>query len=270
MKIKFYILGIERNFRGAGLYEDILSNGFDVQIIWGFDAKEITFPNFRDDEKSIFFYRRILTDEEIACTLGHRLILLQAQRDGVDFAIILEDDAQITNMQELVASVIHIPILNPLVLMLIVDQRLTISSRRQVDFQSDFHYRRIISNPSPSSAYALNSTAIEVLANTDENELRGFQADFPLSWFRKVKYYEIFDSTRFISLAPNESLIPGRKRVIKDPNKLIVRFFKLMLPWRIAKAKSYDVFPVEYFAHFILRPVAWRISKKISHAESKK
>jgi hypothetical protein len=261
MKIKFYILGIQRNFRGHHLFELIHDSGFDVEIVWGIDAKENTFPNFRDDVKSLFFYKRSLTSGEIACTLGHRMILLRAQQDRVNFAIILEDDVQINNIEELVLSVKNFINPNPSILMLIVDRRLSLGSWFHKFSRDKFKYRRIISNPSPTSAYAINQQAIEALSSLSKDELQGLQADFPPHWLRIISFYEVINSDFWISLRKLESLIPDRLEPSQDSNFSGTNRTKIMHPEHLKASRDYSVSPHEYIAHFILRSVAWRLSQ---------
>ena len=99
MYIKFYILGIQDNFRGKQLYSLLESSGKNVEIFWGIDGRNFVFPSeFLDDKKSQFLYGRILSQPEIACTIGHKLIARRAFLDSVDLAVILEDDVEINNL----------------------------------------------------------------------------------------------------------------------------------------------------------------------------
>jgi hypothetical protein len=143
-----------------------------------------------------------------------------------------------------------------------VDHRLTLNSWCQHYSNRDYNYRKIISNPSPTSAYALNRRAIELLARSNENDLLGFQADFPPNWFRRLKFYELKGAEMAISIVPNESLIPNRQRDFKGYEKSKLRILKLILPSSMIKAKNYDVFLQDYLAHFIGRSIAWRYSKR--------
>jgi len=261
MKVKFYILGIKRNFRGEDLFNCIEATGFDVEIVWGVDATLDPLKEFRDDSKSQFFYRRKLTNGEIACTLGHRMIAKKAQLDHVDIAIVLEDDVQISSPVDVVSSVEDMPQKTPTLLLLIVDPRLTLTVKTQVYFRKDGN-RRAVSNPSPTSAYALNQSAVKYIVGLDESELKGFQADFPVNWFRKVKYLVSTEVSQYISLAPVQSLITHRMRGFNDSDGILIRLLKLMSPCSFIRARRYGVSFTGYCAHFLFRALAWRLERK--------
>ena len=264
MSLKFYILGIRRNFRGNDLFNHIQTSGFDVEIIWGIDAELNPPTQFRNDLKSEFFYRRKLSYGEIACTLGHRIIANKAHMDKVDTAIILEDDVSITSLKDLVSCVEILSSRRRSLLLLVVDPRLTLSIRMSNSLNGN-GYRRLLSNPSPTSAYAVNKSAISWIVKQDESELKGFQADFPVNWLGKIDFLSSTRAANYVSIAQISSLMTHRGRSFEDNDKIFVRILKLLSPLNLVRAKSYGVTLTAYFSHFVGRSIAWRLQRRTNY-----
>jgi hypothetical protein len=150
---------------------------------------------------------------------------------------------------------------NPSMLLLFVDQRITYSSSFGAYKSLNRKYRRILTNPSPTSAYAINRSAIDTLDSISEIELRGFQADFPLNWFHLIRYYALESSKNCVSLVPSESLILNRDSIREISENVLTRILKTFLPKNLRNAQSFGVSRLAYFGHFLGRPLAWHTSK---------
>ena len=88
---KTYILTIQRNIDRANKILPWVSNS---EIIMGLDAK-------KEDDKSCISHARsnrksgsILSDGEVACTLGHKAILEKFLKTNDPYCVVLEDDAE--------------------------------------------------------------------------------------------------------------------------------------------------------------------------------
>ena len=263
MKIKYYILGLQRNFRGMNLVRFLESSGAEYEIVWGLDAsKDDSYKMFRDEEKSLFFYGRNLTPAELACTSGHKIILEKSKADNVDFAVVLEDDASIIDLDALVNR-LHIveTVQKTAIFLLLYNKRLCLQIPIKLKSNKSLKIRRIFSNPSPASAYVLNRLSINTLTNLPDSVWEGVQADFPPIFFDVLDFYSMEGNDRIVSLHPFDSTIGER---LHPDSTIIRRLFRVFIQLNLVRwQKSFrkDIRLRGFLAHFIARRVAWKLSK---------
>ncbi|HAL94443.1 MAG TPA: hypothetical protein DCP55_00325 [Chitinophagaceae bacterium] len=265
MIVKFYILGINRNFRGESLFQSLVKAGVNVEIVWGIDSKSFHISQkYIDNEKSMFFYGRELTASEIACTLGHKMIADKAIRDAVDYAIILEDDVVIRDVGmilkklQLISSVKHASLY-----FLITHRRLSLRLPIPCAVDSRLGLQRIYSNAGGTVAYVLNKRALESLAILPIDTWAGVQADFPPIYFEKMYMYSIRGMQEAIGMNDVASIIEGRIKIELSAGEKIKKvIFRISLIWRSDK-KRYGLGIKAYCAHFFGRALAWRLNSPV-------
>lgn len=265
MILKFYILGIRRNFRGNSLFQYLEKAGVSVEIVWGIDARTFDFPQDRiDNEKSKFFYGRELTTSEIACTLGHKMIADKARIDKVDYAIILEDDVIIKDVAtilaklELISSIKHSSIF-----FLMCDRRLSLRLPIPSPADNKLGLKRIYSNPGGTVAYIFNKPALENLTTLPIDTWTGVQADFPPMYFERMDMYSVRGVQDAIMLQDAASLV-GLRTEVKLSS--IERFRRLILKIRLifsSNENRYGLGTRAYCAHFFGRGLAWRLNRPV-------
>ena len=263
MKIKIYVLGMKHNFRGEELINSIKKSSIDFEICWGIEANDVnSIANFRDENKSIFLYGRKLTTSEISCTLGHRNILFKALADGVDCAIILEDDVMINNFEWVKSKALKFANSQiPTLTLLIADHRLCLTSNSIAKNRSVPRELKILSNPSPSSAYLLNSSALESLRNLPESHWCGVQADFPPIYSELLC---LIDASESIVPAPIillniESTIQNNIQINQGYNWFKTRSFRKIISFKFYSKSEFNFSMKTLIFHFIGRSLAWRL-----------
>ena len=265
MKVKFYILGIRRGFRGENLLTKLTESGVNAEVIWGFDAKESDIPKeFIDDKKATFLYGRKLTMTEVACTLGHKKILEKSRLDDVDISVILEDDVVISDVKLILHRLKAILLIErPALFFLFTHRRLSLRLPFVSHTNRNLGVQRIYSNPGGAVAYILNRQAIESLADLPRDTWTGVQADFPPLYFEKIKMYtvrEIGDNVKLQNIAstigerdhPNLSLL---SKLSKGTD----RSFRIFGSRRMRHGLGVR----SYCAHFFARGLAWRLNSPV-------
>ena len=262
MKIKFYVLGIQRNFRGGGLLADLQAAGVTAEVIWGIDAREVDISqDLLDNEKAFFLYGRTLSPNEVACTLGHKLILEKTKDDGTDLSVILEDDVEIKDVQSILSRLHEIALIaTPSIFFLITHERLSLRFWSFSRGNRIIGVKRIYSNPGGTVAYVLNKQASEKLAELPADTWKGVQADFPPLYFEYVKMYSLSGLRDVIKLQDIESLIGERQqRKLNIFQKQHIFVYRIYLCFA-SRNRRFGLGISSYCAHFFARGIAWRLS----------
>ena len=265
MNLKFYILGIRRNFRGNSLFQYLVQAGVNVEIVWGIDSSTVDISQDHiDNEKSMFFYGRKLTASEIACTLGHKMIIDKARVDKVDHAIILEDDviikdvATILTKLELISS-----IMKPSIFFLITHRRLSLRLPIPSHADSKLGLQRIYSNAGGAVAYIFNKPALENLAMLPIDTWVGVQADFPPIYFERMYMYSVRGIQNAITMQDTASLIGIRTEIEFSSIERFKRLLhKIYLIFSLSENR-YGLGTRSYCAHFFGRGLAWRLNRPV-------
>lgn len=263
LKIKFYILGIQRAFRGEKLLADLLSAGVDAEVIWGIDASKVEISqDLLDNGKAAHLYGRTLSSNEVACTLGHKLILEKARADGADFSVILEDDVEIMNVSFILNRLNEIALITqPSLFFLITHQRLSLRVGSFSSRNRRMGVERIYSNPGGTVAYVLNRQACTNLAKLPADTWKGVQADFPPLYFEHIEMYSMCGLGDVIKLQDIGSLIGERtQRNLSVFEKLFKFGHRLVVVFGPRK-KRYGLGIRAYCAHFFARGLAWRLNR---------
>ena len=97
MKLKTFVVNLERStVRKQHMQALLAPYGFlDVEYIKAIDGRSLSEEELQarfDFKKSKKLYGRRLNAGEVGCTLSHRMIYERILGDGLDYALILEDD----------------------------------------------------------------------------------------------------------------------------------------------------------------------------------
>lgn len=242
--------------------EDLQSAGVTTEVIWGIDAKEEPIlPDLLDNEKAFFLYGRELTPNEIACTLGHKMILDKTKTDDTDLSVVLEDDVEVIDIHSILSRLQEIALISkPSIFFLITHERLSLrigSFSRRIRVNG---VERIYSNPGGTVAYVLNRQASEILTSLAADTWKGVQADFPPLFFEHVRMYSLSGLREAIKLQETKSLIGEREQskrsIFQKLLFFITRFFLFFVP----RNYRFGLGIRSYAAHFFGRGIAWRLS----------
>ena len=96
MKLEFYVIGFNDNFRGNELVAQLRKYGFPVNVVEADDFRSISLSKLNYDVcLSQLWNGRPLASSELGCLSSHRKTWEMANLIGVDWAFIFEDDAKI-------------------------------------------------------------------------------------------------------------------------------------------------------------------------------
>lgn len=162
MSVEALIIGLEHNYRGTELEEQLGAYGVPFKRVPGVivDALPGTLADYVDQKAARVLQRRELTKGEVGCALAHRNAWSALLASDAPFALVFEDDARLTHepIGDDVQSVLATD--DPVVVQLGSQSDYTVVSRRSRPVGDV--YPTIV--PAPGAwAYALNRAAAEVL-----------------------------------------------------------------------------------------------------------
>jgi GR25 family glycosyltransferase involved in LPS biosynthesis len=216
-KTKIYILGLKNNFRGVNLFESIKKENLDVEVIWGVDYRLHKFSKDQfPDVKEEIFYGRQVSFGELACNLGHAMIMQKAFEEDIDLAVILEDDVHILNFLEFKTVIANLDMLNPALVSLYFNERniLSLSKKRKI-ISEKFYLKRNYCLSASTAAYAINKTALRrINPFLGSRKHISFQPDFPPYMGGLLTFFLLENS--FINLAEDSlSVVNDRKNLFR-------------------------------------------------------
>ena len=94
---KTYILTIQRNIDRANKIMPWMPNS---EIVIGLDAKNEDDKSFISRVRSKTKSESILSDGEVACTLGHKMILEKFLKTNNSYCVVLEDDVEVKPLSQ--------------------------------------------------------------------------------------------------------------------------------------------------------------------------
>jgi hypothetical protein len=176
--LSIYILGLRESFRGEALLTNLKKSFPNIYVYWGIDARERPIdPVFRNDSRSIRIYGRALRDAEIACTIGHFEILKLAHKNPTDITLILEDDAEVIDVNFLHTWLHELELLTPKIWTFASPS----SSKLVLPSPNKNSSKKTFCIPTLAHAYAINQLALNLaLEGYAHYGFEGFQADYPL------------------------------------------------------------------------------------------
>lgn len=221
--MKSYILTIDKSLRVQNLVGSLSSANLEPEIVYGIDGRNkprFFFRSNRHDFLSWLHIGRRLSNEEIACALGHRLIYDLIQKERWEWALICEDDAipqvefsheyihalinEIKEMQcmgeESSPKIIH---LGPPLL----DER---------DLEKDLSLLRSvrISNaPVGTYAYLINAAAVNVICANSKSRDFISPCDWPTQWRGEIRFYRSRERL-FLTNIDSSYILDSRRRTV--------------------------------------------------------
>lgn len=194
-----YILGVKARFRGEQLVESIISAGQSYEIIWGEDARERRDGLTRLSRAfSRVYNKREISVGEFCCFSGHQKILKTFLASGMQWALILEEDAEIVKDVSEIEQLTYGKYGPAIIHLAGIDYALRSSTQetfwlREIETvnldEKLVILHRILGNPFGAFGFLINRDAagIAVKANS---RLRFPQiSDWPSTWRSKVNFY---------------------------------------------------------------------------------
>jgi GR25 family glycosyltransferase involved in LPS biosynthesis len=193
--IKFYVIGMRENFRGAALLSGLQNLSLEVEVIWGFEISELPPASSRALKLQKILYGRYLTLGERACNRAHAKAIRRAHQDSFDISVILEDDAQIPDARALVHTLIYdYDLKQPYLLNLFHHEPLRNRTLRKVpeNLENAVVFPTFII-PTATVGYAVNKLAVQhIMTKIDEPANREMQADYPLYYGDDIQFKIVY------------------------------------------------------------------------------
>jgi len=199
-----YILTIDGSYRTTELIRKLQFDDFDPESVVGVDGRNKSkhfFKNTRHDYLSWLALGRPLTNEEIACALGHRMIYELIHENDTDWALICEDDAvpldnlSLLTIQKIINEVdcganckdVDQPRIIHLGSPLLGEQDTIVLSSQLV-------INKISNAPLCAHAYLINKCAVEVIRSHPKSSEFVTPCDWPIQWKDKIIFYRVVDA----------------------------------------------------------------------------
>jgi GR25 family glycosyltransferase involved in LPS biosynthesis len=215
---KFYVLGLGKSFRGDSLVKDLETHYLCYEFIEGIDGRTSAInPSAEDLFISEYYSNRAITSTEIATTLGHWKMFRKARSDGTQFAVFLEDDGYILDIDKLFCALNEIRSTyernNQNSIWLLLHRRYNSLGFRKKSTSSIFSRTYLI--PTSAAAYVINLEGLKKIPQAFEIPYStGFLPDFPLHYADKLKFYtpsmSLIDVTGVESLIGNQRWLESR------------------------------------------------------------
>jgi len=182
-----YILGVQGNFRGNSLVEELRVFGISPTIVWGpkvgvDDAliKENTNQDFAN-----FSINREIKPQEVACCLGHFRMYEKFYESEQDWGLFLEDDAlMLANPSDFIENLTKT---NEPLHIFIHDGPGTNLAYRQKSLFSKQELVRYLDPQYGAYGYLLNRSAVIAILNSSAKRLIN-TPDWPYFWPKNMKF----------------------------------------------------------------------------------
>jgi hypothetical protein len=174
-----FILGLANNFRGIELYKFLTENDMKVILHFGYDGNAREIPqDWRDDKRSRRLYRKILSNQEIACSLGHKQMIDLAVNENSGFTLFLEDDVSCVSGRKLKEFISTATTDTPMIWTFPIFDDKSYSTIAVNSWLRTFVENQ--STPSGAFAYLMNNQALHSIdRGFRKYGFQGYVADFP-------------------------------------------------------------------------------------------
>lgn len=199
-----YILTIDGSYRTKELIRRLELDDFNPKSVLGIDGRNKSkhfFKNTRHDYLSWLTLGRSLTNEEIACALGHRMIYELIHGNDSDWALVCEDDAvplgnlSLFTIQKIVneveSSANYKDVDQPRIIHLGSN---LLGEQDTVIYSSQLETNKISNAPLCAHAYLINKCAVEVIRSHPKSSEFVNPCDWPIQWKDKIVFYRVVNA----------------------------------------------------------------------------
>jgi hypothetical protein len=208
-----YVLGLEKNFRGSDLLDNLVALGLQPRVVWGLEVSmycQEYLDSLIDQKKCKLILGRTLSHFELSCALGHLEMYEEFLADEADWGIFLEDDAILRpEFPKLITRVTSLS--GPIVV--------SLASSNDVRFEPrpfPFHEERLDNDslkdfflcaipPVLAHGYLMNRAAALIAVHTLRGKRVYSPADFPFEFRNLVPFFA--SETEYVGVRETESTI---------------------------------------------------------------
>ena len=204
INLNTYILTIDGSYRTKELISRLEMDDLNPKSVLGIDGRNKSkhfFKNIRHDYLSWFTLGRSLTNEEIACALGHRMIYELIHENKSDWALICEDDAvPLENLSHFTIQKIVNEVENGTNCEDVDQPRIIhlgstlLGEQDTIVYSSQLETNKISNAPLCAHAYLINKCAVEVIRSHPKSSEFINPCDWPIQWKDKIIFYRVVNA----------------------------------------------------------------------------
>jgi GR25 family glycosyltransferase involved in LPS biosynthesis len=221
--MKSYILTIDEDLRVQNLIGCLSSANLEPEVVYGVDGRNKSrffFRGNRHDFLSWLHIGRKLSNEEIACALGHRLIYDLIQKERWGWALVCEDDAipQIEYSREYIYALIEeieeIEGVDEKICPKIIHLGPPLLDETDLEEDSSLlRSVRIFNAPIGTYAYLINAEAVNVICTNPKSRDFISPCDWPTQWREKIRFYRSRERL-FLTNINSSYILDSRRRTV--------------------------------------------------------
>jgi len=229
-----FIIGVPQKYRGHHLEERLIKeekffcriDGIDASLMSSFEYNSKTFPKI-----SKKLLGRHLTKGELCCALAHEDAYNKFLETKTEWALILEDDCELSQEFEISTLLSQINGNTPLIVQLYgaasyLEQVkrwpwMGIAISREVENSELVMIKRSWELPDGTYGYLINRAAAELAVNSMKVSRHVSTADWPAQWRGEIRF--MVSRHSFLSTKENDSLIDFERRLARSTKLLQVK-----------------------------------------------
>jgi GR25 family glycosyltransferase involved in LPS biosynthesis len=183
-------------FRGQGLLSRLQALGISCTFVEGIDARVApagALGSRVDQKAALLAYGPRLSDGVVACAIGHQMMYRRFVESHADWALILEDDAELYHDPRLLMGALR-GVYKPTIVQLNVNRSPYVMEQRDVragDQTMPLTLRRHFDAAFGTYAYLINRTAAMIAVQCSDRYRIVNPADWPFLWRSDVEFWDV-------------------------------------------------------------------------------
>ena len=251
-EIETYVIGVPAKYRGLHLETQLSDNGITFTRIDGIDGStspEENFFHLVDTDITQILLNRTLSKGEICCALAHNQAYKEFSKSKKEWALILEDDANlgknfIENLQK-----VKIRERTPIIIQLYgvnlysqIINRWPANVKKIKDLSATDDLIRLEKKwdiPPLTHGYLINKRASTRAYEELEQSKILTPADWPIQWRQKIRFY--ISSEELIGLGESVSLIQSERVLLSNISEEEIPSPIYRIIWRVLSGKTHHL-----------------------------
>lgn len=185
LRLGIFVIGVRSALRSLTLGPFLDRSDWPATYLEPVDLRGSDYAGWVDEEALRLFFGRPLAAGEVGCGLAHRQVYQLADAQSLDWALVCEDDAEMTQdiQREIVLITQQLPINTPTIVSLFAEDADAGRSRLRI---GELELVCLRFPPTHTVAYLMNARALRIAA---ESPLKVMStADWP-PWAAQVEFY---------------------------------------------------------------------------------
>jgi hypothetical protein len=260
-----FILGLQDNFRGESLVDELAKADSSFEIHWAKKvySQDIVNQDIIDSRFAKFAIGREIKCEEISCANGHNEIYKKIFEKRLQWSIILEDDVEMIDELDSVNRYLFETEFPSIIFLNNLAEK--VSHLNETGKSEEKKQTGIVKQFLPKNiacSYAINFAAVKVINELGHNQLIS-SPDWPYRWSPRVDFYQCV-SPIFVHPPQGENSLIGersnnREKILnRIPNP--IRLFRALMyniPFDVAFKKE-----ISFKCKLLFRQLRYKIGAK--------